>query len=314
MADDDGADGAALELHKETSDGLKVASATHEVKNFAESLTNLVYLLRQNPKLDDDSRNYIKLIEGELERMRYVINHALARYRKIANPTRVTVSSVLDALLHFYQDKIAIKNIQVEKRYECEGVVNAVSEALRQVFSNLVVNAVQALRPNGRLIVHVVQSRDAQGEGVRVVVADNGVGIPAEHHKKVFRQSFTTKGSKGSGLGLSLTAHTIQEHGGTIRFRSSTTQGRCGTAFSVFLPSAGHREPAPRESGSAEERMPLTNSEHNLPVCAQTPTRSPSENRAMARKLRAENHRLLMEIHAHHKHWNLFNRKRINHI
>ena len=312
MANDSG-DGAALEPQKETSDGLKVASATHEVKNFAESLTNLVYLLRQNPKLDEDSRKYIQLIESELERMQYVINHALSRYRKIANPTPVAVSRVLDALIHFYQDEIAIKNLQVEKRYECDSMVNAASEDLRQVFSNLVVNALQALRPSGRLVMHVVQSRNAHGEEVRVVVADNGVGIPAEHQNKVFRQSFTTKASKNSGLGLSLTAQTIHEHGGTIRFRSSTTKGRSGTAFSVFLPLAGDRGLAPSKSGSAGKGIPLPNSEGNLPVYAQTPPLSPSENCAIARKLRAENHRLLMELHAHHKRFNLFKTKRINH-
>lgn len=129
------------------------------MKNFADSLTNLVYLLQQNPQLDEDSRKYVQLIESELERMRYVINQTLARYRKIANPNPVAVSSVLDALLQFYKDKIAAKHIQVEKRYECNGMVNAASEDLRQVFSNLVVNALQALRPSGRLIVHVVQSR-----------------------------------------------------------------------------------------------------------------------------------------------------------
>lgn len=301
---DDGGDGAALELQKERPDGLKVASATHEVKNFAESLTNLVYLLRQNPKLDQDSRKYVQLIENELERMRYVINHALARYREIATPQRVAISSVLDALLHFFQDKIAAKHIHVEKRYECEGMVSAASEDLRQVFSNLLMNALQALRPRGKLIVHVVQSHDAQGEGVRVVVADNGVGIPAEHHNKVFRQPFTTKAGTG-GLGLSLAAHTIQEHGGSIRFRSNASQGRCGTVFSVFFPSLYHRESAQPKSGSAEERMPLINSKANL----RASSLSPSENRAIARKLRAENHRLLTEIHAHHKRFTLFKAK-----
>lgn len=307
---DDGGDGAA---QKETSNGLKAASATHEVKNFANSLMNLVYLLRQNPKLDQDSRKYVQLIESELERMRYVIDHALARYRNIMNPTPTAVSSVLDAILRFYQDKIAAKNIHIEKRYECPGMVNAASEDLRQAFSNLVVNALQALRPNGKLILHVANCCNVQGEGVRVVVADNGVGIPAEHHNKVFQQSFTTKGRKGTGLGLSLTAQTIRERGGTIRFRSTTAQGRSGTAFSVFFPSAGYRNPNPPKSGAAGKSLPLANSEANLPAYAQTPVQSPSQNRAIARKLRAENHRLLSQIHAHHEWFVLLKAKRMNH-
>jgi signal transduction histidine kinase len=307
---DDGGDGAA---QKDTFNGLKAASATHEVKNFANSLINLVYLLRQNPKLDQDSRKYVQLIESELERMRYVIDHALARYRNIANPAPTAVSSVLDDTLRFYQDKIAAKNIQVEKRYECHGMVNAASEDLRQAFSNLIVNALQALRPNGKLVLHVAKSCRVEGEGVRVVVADNGVGIPAEHHNKVFRQSFTTKGRKGTGLGLSLTAQTVRERGGTIRFRSTTAQGRSGTAFSVFFPLAGHLNHDPPQSGAAGNSLPPANSEGKLPAYAQTPAQSPSQNRAIARKLRAENHRLLSQIHAHHEWFILLKAKRTPH-
>jgi signal transduction histidine kinase len=308
---DDGGDGAALELQEKADKGLKAASATHEIKNFADSLNNLVYLLRKNPELDENSRKYVQLIETELERMRYVINHALARYRQIANPVPTAVSSILDALLQFYRDQITAKNIQVEKRYECDGMINAACDDLRQLFSNLVVNALQASRPGGRLILHVIASRNFQGqEGIRAVIADNGVGIPAEHHDKVLRQSFTTKGRQGSGLGLSLTARTVDECGGTIRFRSSTIEGRCGTAFSVFLPSAGRRKPAPPPEGDAAgQGMPLANSDGKLPVYAQTPALSPSENCAIAQRLRAENQRLLMEISTHHKWFNLFKAK-----
>lgn len=300
----------AAESKRHAVRGLKVASATHEVKNFAESLTSLVYLLQKNPKLDDDSRKYVQLIENELERMRYVITETLERYHHIANPNPVSLPKVLDTVLQFCGDKIVAKNVQVEKRYEYSGMLNLDFEDLRQIFSNLVVNAVQALRRSGRLVVHIFRSRNAEGEGVRVVVADNGVGIPAEHHNKVFRQSFTTKGSKGTGLGLSLTAKTIQERGGTIRFRSSTKKGRSGTTFLVFLPLSSYREPVPSKSGSAGKPIPLPKSEHNLPVYAQTPALTPSENRAIARKLRAENYRLLMEIRAHHERFNLFKGKR----
>lgn len=267
----DGGDGAALEPQKETFDDLKVASATHEVKNFAESLTNLVYLLQKNPKLDDDSRKYVQLIENELERMRYVLTQTLARYRQIANPNRVSLSKVLDAVLEFYDDKIAAKNVQVEKRYECNGMLNLDSEDLRQIFSNLVVNALRALRPSGRLVVHIFRPRNAESEGVRVVIADNGVGIPVEHHNRVFRQSFTTKARRGNGLGLWLTAKTIHEQGGTIRFRSSTTKGRSGTVFSVFLPITGHRGLAPSKSDSAGKGIPLPNSEGTSPYTRRLP-------------------------------------------
>lgn len=123
-------------------------------------------------------------------------------------------------------------------------------EDLREVFSVLIVNALQALQPEGRLDVHISQSHhwsNPKIAGVQVVVADNGVGIAPEHRAKIFRQSFTTKGNNGNGLGLWMASKLIQGHGGRIRFRTSREQGRAGTAFSVFLPLEG---PANHEAAS----------------------------------------------------------------
>ena len=176
-------------LRGQSSDGLKVASAAHEVNNFAESLTNLVYLLQQNPKLDEDSRKYVTQIEAELERLRYIITQTLTRYRQIAGPAPVAVVEVLDTVLQVYKDQIASKNVQVEKRYDCDVRVMADFEDLRQVFANLIVNALQALQPTGKLAIHVRSCHGgshAETVGVRVVISDNGVGIPPEHRSKVF--------------------------------------------------------------------------------------------------------------------------------
>lgn len=203
-------------------------------------MTYLVYLLRQYPRLDEQPRNYVQQLDKELERMRHVLSQTLRAYREPANPTLVSLSDVLDTILRFYEHKISFKQIGVERRYECDGVVRALSEDLRQVFSNLVVNALEALRLGGKLIVHIYPSRDWDDDehtGVRVVIADTGSGILPENRSKVFRQVFTTKGGKGTGLGLQVSAKIVQQQGGSIRFRSSTKPGRNGTAFSVFLPA-----------------------------------------------------------------------------
>ena len=232
--------GRRLKAEKQSLGVRAVAIAAHELKSPVESMTYLVYLLRQSPRLDEQLRDYVKQLDNELERMRHVLSQTLRAYREPANPTLVSLSDVLDTILRFYDHKIAFKQIQVERRYECDGWVKALSEDLRQVFSNLVVNALEALRLNGKLTVHVYQSRDwndARRSGVRVVIADNGSGILTENRSKVLRQAFTTKGGKGTGLGLQVTAKIVQKQGGNIRFRSSAKPGRNGTAFSVFLPA-----------------------------------------------------------------------------
>lgn len=233
---------AASEPQKRTPSGLKIASAAHELRNPVESVTNLLYLLQRNPSLNEEARNYLQLAEKELERMRHVISQTLADYRRPASPTLVSLSDMLDTILRFYSHKIAFKRIGIDKRYECEGMVKAHPEDLRQVFSNLVINALEALRLNGRLTIHIWQSRDwVNGErpGLRVVVADNGPGILPEHRDKIMSdESFTTKGDKGTGIGLWVAAEIVRKAGGSIRFRSSAKAGRSGTVFSVFLPTA----------------------------------------------------------------------------
>jgi signal transduction histidine kinase len=231
---------ARAELKPEKQSWRNVATAAHELKSPVEAMTDLVYLLRQYPRLDEQPRNYVQQLDKELERMRHILSQALRVYREPANPTLVPLSDVLDTILRFYEHKIAFKQIRIERRYESEGVVKALSEDLRQVFSNLIVNALEALRLGGRLTLHIHQSldwSDTRRTGVRVVVADNGSGILPEQRSKLFRQLFTTKGEKGTGLGLQVSDKIARKQGGSIHFRSSTKPGRSGTVFSVFIPA-----------------------------------------------------------------------------
>jgi signal transduction histidine kinase len=236
-----GAQGEELERKKQAPTGLSVAAAAHELKSPVEAITNLIYLLQRNLSLDEEARSYVQQIENELAHMRHVIRQTLLQYREPASPTLVPLSDVLDTILRFFDHKIAFKQIHVERRYECDGLVRAHPEDLRQVFSNLVVNALEALRLHGKLTVHIYQSRrwcDESYNGVRVTVADNGGGILREHRDKILSQKlFTTKGGKGTGLGLKVSAEIVRKAGGSIRFRSSAEPGRSGTVFSVFLPT-----------------------------------------------------------------------------
>ncbi len=78
-----------------------------------------------------------------------------------------------------------------------------------------------------------------QSRGTLVTVGDNGKGIPTENLSRIWEPSFSTKGTSGGmGIGLSLVKHTVEEHHGAVRVRSSTKQGHSGTVFTVFLPSA----------------------------------------------------------------------------
>jgi signal transduction histidine kinase len=128
--------------------------------------------------------------------------------------------------------------ISVDKRYESTAELNASPGELRQVFSNLLVNAMEAVATGtGRLRLHAFNSshRQNRSAGVRVVIADNGTGIHPEHRSKLFQPFFTTK-DKGTGLGLWVTKRLVDKHKGSIRFRSRFHPETGGTCFAVFLP------------------------------------------------------------------------------
>lgn len=264
---------------------LDVAAAVHELKNPAETLTNILYLLKQNPTLDEKGREFVAMAERELARMRVMLNGMLADWREGANPL-TSVAKTIDTILRFNQHKIALKQISVEKQYERGGLVKANAEDLRQIFANLIMNALEALPPQGRLTIRTRICADAKEQaGIRVVIADNGQGISPEHRDKIFRESFTSKGKKGSGLGLWITANMVRQCGGSIRFRSSTKQGQSGTVFSIFLPVV--------EATFGQAQSPSVI--NNVPE-AQKPTGKPlldpGENCAIAAKLIAESQRL----------------------
>jgi signal transduction histidine kinase len=111
---------------------------------------------------------------------------------------------------------------------------------LKQVFLNLVGNAIQAMPEGGRLRIRVSEAIDKgqQRQGVRVLICDTGSGIRPEDAKQLFEPFFTTKSTKGTGLGLWISKGIVQKHQGIIRFRSMQLFRGNITAFSVFIPKS----------------------------------------------------------------------------
>jgi signal transduction histidine kinase len=113
---------------------------------------------------------------------------------------------------------------------------------LRQVFTNLITNAAEAAESGGEVKISIAthpSGVDASGQkmqpGATVTIADNGPGIPDEVKPHLFQPFFTTKGERGTGLGLWVSRGIVNKHGGTIYFTSDTSAETHGTAVSVFL-------------------------------------------------------------------------------
>ncbi len=247
---------AALRLSERlAATGRLAASIAHEINNPMAAVTNLAFLLEQHPTLDPTARQYARMAQEELRRMAHITRQMLAFYRDTSAPIPTDIPEVLDSVLHLYERRLAISGVTVERKFEAVPRVEVFPGELRQVFSNLLLNAADAASPGGRIRVHVYCSRDWHNgarPGVRIVVADTGRGIAREHQQRIFEPFFTTKGQKGTGLGLWVTHGIVQKHGGTIRVRSSNRAGQSGTCFSIFLPIPFARaQSAPAGAGSA---------------------------------------------------------------
>lgn len=221
--------------------GRIAAMIAHEINNPLEAVTNVLYLLQHHPTLDEEARSYIEIADQELVRVTNIVRQALSFSRAGGGPSRVSPVDVLQNVLELHRSRIELNKVSIDKRFRFTGDIEAVEGELRQVFSNLVMNAVDAVGYGGRVLLDVASSRDWRNPkrtGVRVVVADNGSGIRPEHRREVFEPFFTTKGSKGTGLGLCIARQIVEKHGGQIGLRSSILPGRSGTVFSIFLPNA----------------------------------------------------------------------------
>jgi signal transduction histidine kinase len=152
---------------------------------------------------------------------------------------RINPIELVKSVLAFQQGDIRKAGVGVETDLVYSQPIYAFPGELRQIVTNLVANAIEATPPEGKVMVRVHPAKcfRSRQEGYRIVVADNGPGIPLQHRKKLFEAFYTTKGDRGTGLGLWITSQLVQKHGGVIRLRSRCVPDQSGgTVFAVWLP------------------------------------------------------------------------------
>ena len=224
--------------------GRMAGIVAHEINNPLESIVNLFYLLKKHPSLDQEARRYAITAEQELHRISHITRQTLSFYRESSQPVAVSISALLDDILDLQSRQLQANGIVVERRYGSGEIMQGFPVELRQVFLNLIANAIQAMPEGGCLRVHVRQSYRAatQSAGVRISILDTGSGIKPDDAKRLFEPFFTTKSAKGTGLGLWICKGIVEKYEGTIDFRSTNLPGRNVTCFSVFIPAPGTAE------------------------------------------------------------------------
>jgi PAS domain S-box-containing protein len=220
--------------------GRMAATVAHEINGPLEAVANILFLL-DRAQLGHTAHEFVRAAQEEVKNIGQITKLTLGFHREGEDlrSTEVRASNLIDGILTLYRHRIESLGVAIEKRYDSVGAVTANAGELRQVFSNLIMNATEALAKTGsRLLIHVYDSpdwRNGTRKGVSIVIADNGSGIPREVRQKLFEPFFTTKGEKGTGLGLWVSRSLVEKHGGRLRVRS--TPG-VGTAFSIFLPAS----------------------------------------------------------------------------
>lgn len=220
--------------------GQLAATIAHEIHNPLDAVGNMLFVIGQ-AAADDKTRQYASMASGELARVAQITGQMLSFQRNAAKPVPVRIQDVLENTRALWKRKIELAGIQMDVRIDFDGEIIGSPGELRQLFANLVGNAIEALGTgHGKIRIHASSSTDWRSgkAGLRVVVADNGPGIPDEIRSKIFDPFFTTKGESGTGLGLWITADIIRKYDGTMRLRSTTRPGRSGTCFSVLFPLA----------------------------------------------------------------------------
>jgi signal transduction histidine kinase len=232
---------ALIKSEKVAAAGRLAATLAHEINNPLQAVSNLVSIWAQSPALDAQGQAYAAMAESELRRVSHLTQQSLSFYRESSSPIPVNVEETIDSVLSVYDKRIEAKGIRVTRRYQLDGTtIRTYPGEIRQVFSTLLLNAMEAVNAGGTIDVRARKASHWQNpavQGIRVTISDNGVGIPEPSISRIFEPFFTTKGENGTGLGLWVASGIIDRSGGSILTRSSVDADKHGTCFSIFLPT-----------------------------------------------------------------------------
>jgi PAS domain S-box-containing protein len=221
--------------------GRLAATIAHEIHNPLDSVSNLLYLMR-NGASKEESIQFMDMAEQELARVTQISRAMLGLYRESKAPVVVDLKEMLQEILLLMERRLTDLGVTISTDMSKPASVAAFPAELRQVFTNLLSNAAEAAGSGGKVKVSITPQAagiEATGQkiqaGATVTIADDGAGIPDDVRPHLFQPFFTTKGEHGTGLGLWVSRGIINKHGGTISLESDIGDTAHGTVVSVFL-------------------------------------------------------------------------------
>jgi signal transduction histidine kinase len=232
----------ALEAERRRLDRLAAlgemsAVVAHEIRNPIAGIAAGVDYLTRNVSKNSPEFEGVMMIRGEIQRVNRILEDILF----VARPARLKLSSedlaqIIENVIWRCQAQIKESQVTVSTEYtENLPPLQVDRQRLEQVFTNLVINATQAMANGGQLLLQTSVAQAQQGgrtSEVVITIADTGPGIPVGVQSRIFEPFFTTK-VRGTGLGLTVAHRIIEEHGGSISVESEVAKG---TRFIIRLP------------------------------------------------------------------------------
>ena len=222
-----------LEMEKFAATGRLAGTIAHEINNPMEAIKNAIYLLKG--KLDSPSEPIYEVLKSETDRITRIVRQMLGLYRNAGQLGSFDLNSVVEDTLTLFGRPLAKTGVNIDKQLAQLPPMKGSADQFRQLLSNLVVNSRDSMPSGGKLVIRTGHVRAADGVHgwIKIVVADTGTGIPKELQTSMFEPFVSTKGEKGTGLGLWIVKGIVENHNGRIQVRSAVGKG---TIFKLAFP------------------------------------------------------------------------------
>jgi signal transduction histidine kinase len=222
-----------LEIEKFAATGKLAGTIAHEINNPMEAIKNAIHIL--GSEIPPDSKQIYDVLKNETERVTRIVRQMLGLYRNVVQFESFDLNGVVEDTLALFARPLSKAGVAVDKRLGEISAFKGSGDQFRQLLSNLVVNSRDSMASGGKLVIRTREIRSTDGfrRWISLSVADTGCGISPEIQKSMFEPFVTTKGGKGTGLGLWIVKGIVENHNGRIRVRSAVGKG---TVINLMFP------------------------------------------------------------------------------
>ena len=226
------AEEALRNSEKIAATGKLAATIAHEINNPLAGVTNLLFLATQNAEPGSAAHQYLTQAEQELQRVAAIVRQTLGFYRGSSTPATLNLADLLRETLALFENRLAAREIRLDLDLPQQTVtITAIEGEIRQILTNLIANAMDAVHSGGTIRVTLRSDTHA-----RLAIQDNGHGMTQEVLQQLFQPFFTTKSGAGTGLGLWVSRELAHKNQGSIEC-TSPGPGQ-GATFTLTLPLA----------------------------------------------------------------------------